>query len=282
MISDSSPARGSLGPSAVKSSLDVVSSWVYSMQGTGEFSDSLERLMSLIKADAAILVRVEDGKHKRIAIVDSQTRKLFSPRDRPSLASSIFSDEISLARSGTVWLHSDAYDHVEIGNPDLNAKLKEFAVRDVAVVTLEATCRSSYYLEFHFSSLFLAHNRVVLLTLAGTLSKTWKDRSIGAARAIELSSRVTIELTADRLKTANILATDNPFGLSRCEFRVCLLIREGFTAKRLAKELNIKESTVRTHLSSIFAKAEVSGHIELLHRLSRGRGSGPLRRSSTI
>lgn len=275
----SSPAKGNLGRSVVESSLDVVSTWVSSLQGTGKFSDSLERLLSLIKADAAILVRVDDGKHKQIAIVDSKARQLFSPRDRPRFARSIFSDEIGSAKSGTVWLLSDASDRLEFDTTGLSAKFKEYSVRDIAVVTLESSCRTSYYLEFHFSSLFLEHNRVVLLTLAGTLSKAWQSRSLGAAKAVEISTRLAVEPDAEQANTENLLATDNPAGLSRCEYRVCLMVREGFLAKRIAVELDIAESTVRTHLRSIFSKAGVSSHIELLHRLSKG--SSPLRRSGT-
>ena len=148
-------------------------------------------------------------------------------------------------------------------------------------MTLEASCRTSYFLEFHFTSVFSEHNRVVLLTLAGTLSKTWTNRNLGAARAIELKTRLTVETEPDRSRPVNILATNNPIGLSRCEFRVCMMVREGYNAKRVARELVIGEATVRTHLSSIFAKAGVSGHIELLHRLSTGTASGPLRSSGT-
>ncbi len=225
--------------------------------------------MSLVKADAVMLVRVEEGKQKHIAIIDGQSRQMFSPRDRPSFARTIFSNELDSARGGTVWLLSDIRDQMEIEAAGLAAKFREYAVRDIAVVTLDSSYRTSYYLEFHSRSVFPEHNRVLLLTLAGTLSKSWKDRSLGAARAIELSHKLAAEHAPERSKSINMLATGNPLGLSRCEFRVCLMVREGFTAKRVAKELNVSESTVRTHLSSIFAKAGVSGHVELLHRLSQ-------------
>ncbi|MGR3342619.1 MAG: helix-turn-helix transcriptional regulator, partial [Paracoccaceae bacterium] len=69
---------------------------------------------------------------------------------------------------------------------------------------------------------------------------------------------------------------ENPAGLSRSEYRICCLIQEGMAAKNIANQLNIQESTVRSHLHSIYSKTEISGQMELLHSLSRdqiGRGT---------
>ena len=73
-----------------------------------------------------------------------------------------------------------------------------------------------------------------------------------------------------RQRVGNIMTAANPLGLSRSEYRVCMMIRQGYLAKRIAQELVVQECTVRTHLRSIYGKAGVSGHVELLHRLTVG------------
>ena len=68
-------------------------------------------------------------------------------------------------------------------------------------------------------------------------------------------------------KVVAALDATNPLGLTRCEFRVCTLVREGLVTKSIAEALGVKVSTVRSHMHSIYLKAGVSGHVELLHML---------------
>jgi DNA-binding CsgD family transcriptional regulator len=48
-----------------------------------------------------------------------------------------------------------------------------------------------------------------------------------------------------------------------------MLVRDGHRPRRIAEELGILDCTVRSHLRSIYAKADVDSHVTLLHRLMR-------------
>ena len=67
----------------------------------------------------------------------------------------------------------------------------------------------------------------------------------------------------------DLLDTSNPAELSRSEYRICAMVREGLLARAIADELGVSESTVRSHLHSIYAKTGATGHVDLLHRLAR-------------
>ena len=51
------------------------------------------------------------------------------------------------------------------------------------------------------------------------------------------------------------------------------MVREAMLVKDIADELAIRDTTVRSHLHSIYTKTGTSGQIELLHRLC-APGSG--------
>jgi DNA-binding CsgD family transcriptional regulator len=60
------------------------------------------------------------------------------------------------------------------------------------------------------------------------------------------------------------LSCDNPYALTRAEFRVCQLLTRGLAIKRIARELGISANTVRSHLRRIYEKTETHGQQQLL------------------
>ena len=65
------------------------------------------------------------------------------------------------------------------------------------------------------------------------------------------------------------------FGFSRREEEVCTLLMKGYRNRRIAEELFISVSTVKSHVYSIFRKAGVRSRAELLflcRDLARDRG----------
>jgi DNA-binding CsgD family transcriptional regulator len=68
--------------------------------------------------------------------------------------------------------------------------------------------------------------------------------------------------------------------LSQREREILAAAIEGVTAREIASRFSLSEATVRSHLSSIYAKAGVSGRLELLACLSRRPDrSGPVDRT---
>ena len=70
-------------------------------------------------------------------------------------------------------------------------------------------------------------------------------------------------------ETEPLLGIENPAGLSRSEFRVCSLLKEGMTVNIIADNLSVGRATIRSHLSSIYSKTGASSQVELLHMLNK-------------
>jgi len=61
-------------------------------------------------------------------------------------------------------------------------------------------------------------------------------------------------------------------GLSRRQSQVALLAIQGYSIVNIAARLEVKESTVQTHLKRIYGRLEVSSRAELAYRLLTWRG----------
>ncbi|RKR83329.1 regulatory LuxR family protein [Mucilaginibacter gracilis] len=67
------------------------------------------------------------------------------------------------------------------------------------------------------------------------------------------------------------------FGLTKTETEVALLVRKGWTNRKIADHLFRTEGTIKNHLKNIFKKTEVATRSELIHLLEHG----PLGSSTT-
>lgn len=73
-------------------------------------------------------------------------------------------------------------------------------------------------------------------------------------------------LTRKRLENTPPQSLEN-FGFSERELEVIELLQQGKSNKEIAESLFISLSTVKTHLSRIFSKAEVNSRLELVQKL---------------
>jgi len=67
--------------------------------------------------------------------------------------------------------------------------------------------------------------------------------------------------------TQSILHSENPYGLTRSELRVCALIDAGLRPASIAKSTQTSIATVRTHLRGIYAKTGLDGMVGVLSNL---------------
>lgn len=249
-------------------SLGLVVDWTHALNENGDLADVLGRLICLVKADAAMIVRSskEDGKTSYLARCCAETGKVWPVQPR-SQARAILGDSMSTAKSGSIWKMSDS------ASSGLNAACfngDDYAdsVVEVIVSPMETTCGHTDHLEFHFRHRPAEHDLNLVIMLIGTLAVSWKRRVPGIISK-KLGQKLKPHLYAGEERIhVPILDTENPAQLSRCEFRVCSLLNEGMTVNSISQALSISQATVRSHLSSIFSKTNVSNQIELLHRLN--------------
>jgi DNA-binding CsgD family transcriptional regulator len=246
----------------------------------------LEELVRVFGAQAAFLQQLdsEGASCGRVEGYDCDAHRMLTPRNRPSLASDILAPAALGAKNGSVWIMSET---IEAGALRLLAdrrRLEDYRIRDVAVIPLQSGPRGRHVLELQFVTRFPEHQLALLCSIAGMLASLWSGRAPGTIMEARLSRVKGPERDA-RDPVVNVLSSSNPLRLTRAEYRVCMLVRGGYRAQQIADELDVQDSTVRTHLRAIYAKANVSGHVGLLHLLSgnaasngRSSASGPVAR----
>jgi two-component system nitrate/nitrite response regulator NarL len=131
--------------------------------------------------------------------------------------------------------------------------------------------------EVHRSALRLGAMGIVQKEMAGEVllkaiqkvhaGEAWLDRS---SIANLLSEIAEVDAGRPDPEAARIAA------LSPREREVITLIGEGLNNKKIAERLKISETTVRHHLTSIFAKLGVSDRLELLVYAYKNRLAGPV------
>lgn len=254
--------------------IGTVALWCEAVQGQAPLMEALRELSHSLGAEAVALSRISRDKseHSRSISYD----RLPDDSNRPSLdrsfAASVLGPYFSGARSGSIWLKTV----VEI---EEDPALAEFHIRrglkELAVVPISFEEKSIDFMEFHFASKLDSQDHVVFNMLASTLAKTWSNRKKGLLTESILRTK---KPDATPAVYASILGADNPAGLSRSEFRVCLMLSKGLSNTRILEELEISNSTLRTHLRNIYAKTNSGGRSQLLYHLLSHRPAG----SSTV
>jgi DNA-binding CsgD family transcriptional regulator len=140
---------------------------------------------------------------------------------------------------------------------------------DAAVVVLAVEQDWADCIEIRFAAPIGRTAQAHLIVLANRLSASWTkhgaqllSKALRAGQA-ELPSRSRAIGAPDE----PILCLANPARLTRAEFRLCVLLSQGFDAEGARAELAISRSMLRTHLRSVFAKTGTSSLGELLPHL---------------
>lgn len=98
-------------------------------------------------------------------------------------------------------------------------------------------------------------------------------RAIGNTRASELGSRHSLAALVINnpatVQDAHDCALTQLYQLTPAQARLTTLIVAGHTLAHAARELNVSENTVRSHLKQIFQKTETHSQMELVHLHTR-------------
>jgi len=254
--------------SHVRDSLGLVADWTYALSDNGELSEVLDQLMHLVKADVAMIVRTlkADRTVKYVARSDGRKGKVWATQSQ-SCAEMIVGEFISTAKAGSIWKLSDVLSSSLNCIPAAMTGRFNNIVEGV-VCPLESTRSHVDHLELHFEHKPMEHDLNLLIMLMGPFVVGWRRRTPALiAKKLNQKKYLSIAAAPERRKVS-ILGSENPAQLSRSEYRVCSLLVEGMTVNLIAKTLSIRPATVRSHLSSVFAKTETESQIELVHLLN--------------
>lgn len=241
--------------------IGAVAQWCEGLHGQAPLLRSLQLLANGIDAEAVALVR-----YARSGVADGQP--IAWERSAPEsgglpvkgFARSLLGGYFAGARPGSLWFRS-MMDEVA---PDLVEFQAVRHLRELAGVPLDVNDRFIDTLEIHLADGPRNYQHMLLNSLAPVLSHTWKNRARG------LFTEAALQRAAPRrevMSSAPVLSSENPARLSRAEYRVGLMLSRGMTVEEVKASLNIQDSTLRTHLSNLYAKTKSSNLTELVFQL---------------
>jgi DNA-binding NarL/FixJ family response regulator len=254
--------------------LDGIATWCGGLHGAMSLPDALEALAAGFGAECAALSRhlKTEDRPRTFAITDP----LRDDADYPALTRALARDVLGYfydkARASTLWFLGDHVDDSQWeATHTLNNWRQSRDMSEIVVILLASNAQQSDYIEFHFTRALERSEKLEFETLLPTIVRSWAGRQTGLVSNTRMNDRVArarAAVQAERFKwDTPILGMVNPAGLSRAEFRVCLLLSRGLSVKGVTDELGLTEATVRTHLRSIYAKTETSSLAELLYRI---------------
>lgn len=240
----------------------AVASWCDALHGSTSLQTALAALVDGLGAEAGMIVRthLHDGHPIRIAVHD---RMVSHYPLRTSFADGMFGQGIERPRAASIWLGSACADVVDPVLADFQAARR---MREFCVLVLSASPGTRDHVELHFRAGLSVELQMTLAAVVPTMARTWASRQVGLVTRTIVNHRVP-RLARELHPAAAVLSISNPAGLSRAEFRVCMLLGRGLSVRGVCAELTLAEATVRTHLRSIYAKIGCSSLAELVFRL---------------
>lgn len=252
-----------------RAALSFMIRWTECLHGNGSLRETLINFSDLVLADVVHLHRVTaiTGAQRSIATVDRRAPLGARPLTRAH-GLALAGQTLSRAKPGTLWsmheLDRDAAGRLE---PKVMMWMEERGLREAMLIPLSSTGDATDLLEFYMSAPLDAPRRVALETLSLAAAEAWGRRPEGRiARILRAAPAINAHLAPDR-SVLHPLSQSNPLGLTAAELRICSMIQSGLDLLEASKALNITDSTLRSHLRSIFAKAGVAGQVGLVRLL---------------
>ena len=243
----------------------AIATWCEALHGSASISSAFSDLCDGLGAEAGLLVRTRrtDGHQTRIAQHDPGAERSFGRPLRLSLADSVFGDTLDGARAGTIWHETDA---PEPSDPFLREFQTARGFHEFCVLVLASGPTEQDIIELHFRDPRSERVHAALAAVFPTVARTWATRQIGIVSRDVAQRRLDPPVRGSVVPAA-ILGPMNPARLSRSEYRICLCLSRGLSVRGAASELGITETTVRSHLRSVYAKTQTASQVELLFRL---------------
>lgn len=242
--------------------IGAVAQWCECLHGSDPLLRSLEVLGTGLNAEIVAVARypLDSSSAARSVIWDRKGDNLTGAGKR-CYARALIGSYLDAARAGSLWFRST----VETNGAN---ELAEFhaarQLRELAVIPLQASSKFVDTFEIHFSDRLRGQQQVVLTSLAPVLARTWRNRAEG----LFTEALLRVSRSTDRTEIGRILSAENPARLSRAEYRVSLLLSRGLSLQEVKAELCIRDSTMRSHLSSLYAKTNCSSLGELIFCLT--------------
>jgi DNA-binding CsgD family transcriptional regulator len=247
---------------------NCVMHWTEALHGSGCLRAALEAFSGLAQARVVHVYRLclDGGRRQTIATLDHDPARSGRPLVR-ELGLSLVPDDPLQMRPGTLWTLG------ELDPPSLDALeprgrlwMEDRGFRDAALIPLSLSDGVLDLLEFYTFAGIGNRQRVDCEVLAALSAEVWGRRPKGQIAAW-LSAIAPIEGHSGEGPRGDPLSPTNHWGLTGAELRICALIRDGIDPADLVAHTGSSVATVRSHLRSIYSKAQVTGQVGLVRAL---------------
>lgn len=254
---------------ATHANLSFIMRWTECLHGNGSLRETLMLFCDLALAEVVHLHRVNTvtGGQRSIATFDRRASQGARPLIRAH-GMALAGQTLSRAKPGTLWsmleLDRGAANRLE---PRVVSWMDERGLRDAMLIPLSSAGDTTDVLEFYLASPLDGSRRRGVETLAHAAAEAWGRRPEGRiTRILRAAPAINEHLSMGR-QTVHPLSESNPLGLTAAELRICGMMQRGTDLADASKSLGIADSTLRSHLRSIFAKAGVAGQVGLVRML---------------
>ncbi len=249
--------------------------WTECLHGAGDLRGTMISLSRCVRAVSVMLIRatLQPQRQRIISSFDSAAASGALPLTRP-LGLDLITIPPHRARTGSLWsLRDPNLAPQDSLHPQQIHWLAQRAIADVIVLVLGQNGSSIDLLEFHLEHRANTRDLAQIEDLGQAIAFAWNRRPTGrVARMLSNAPGTARRLQPDQPETSAPLSSANPWQLTPTELRICGLIRDGLAATDIVATFGIAESTIRSHLRSIYAKAGVTGQVGLVHKLLEGTG----------
>ncbi len=192
-------------------------------------------------------LRKRFGKKHNLAAYNRAAGKIYSGGWRP-LSHEFLQENLSSSKKATVWCQTEVTALANsVEKHSTSAQWKE-----VIAVILDNTEKWTDVLEFQYQLLPTLPTYRSIGLMSQTLSNSWVNRLPGIS-AKRKSLRDVNDNGQGAILPTQILTHNNPHGLSRAEFRVCILVKNGMNVSDISSSLDVSASSVRKLNRPVFA-----------------------------
>jgi DNA-binding CsgD family transcriptional regulator len=262
-------------------SFALIVDWSVALQGRHSLRDVITILARQTKAQNVALYRYKFASGERRMIAAHSEKHDGTPPDLPSgnflrFLLKFRNDDLDDA---TVWRLNEKRTDPNFAGSE--AEREWLARPDIANVSLIVLQRSEMHIdimELSFTAIPEFNEKLHPILVVQALSQAWCARRAGlVSQMIAQFTRHGPQEGASHVK--DVLGGGNPYGLTRSELAVCNELARGAAPKLIAQSLGVSIATIRSQLSSIYAKTETDGQkslTALLYHSSNPRSEGAM------
>lgn len=252
---------------AIGGSVDALLEFVKWTQGQQPLQPALDALYDLFGADVLCLSRRESNKPgmRTVLTVDRNTDHRRPRLDTP-FARHVLGRDLDTLKAGVAVLHSE----MDVtADATLDRWITKRGVKDIAILCLGSKNGQRDMLEVHFTHDLPRGWIKEAGKISRSLAEVFAGRRAGLVEHHLLSKSDNRSQAGCSDEQALILSPENHIGLTRSEWRLCVLIANGLSREGAAREMEVTENTIRTHLRNVYAKTGCKNFHDLARRLVR-------------